>query len=130
MAIKEAIRESIKELTEKCKDILLQITEHINNLPDNENIKRISENPNCFIISSKCVIGNSISADYYDFKYQYKKIIEQLHKGRVEDIISKLEKYIKEGKIIVSNGKDKRGFNCVETIKLHPKVIEYLKQII
>lgn len=97
-----------------------KINSQIRNLPDNPNIKRIGSN--CFSISSSELPKNNfnMSPRFYDFKFQYEKIVEKLKLINPFALYNFLNKIIEEKKFRLEN----------ETILLNPKVIDYLKSLI
>jgi len=110
-----------------------KINSQIRNLPDNQNIQRISNHPNCFIINSSQIFGDknhTLSPEYYDFRYQYSKIITKLKEISPFEIYNFLTKIIDEKQFKVYNGTNKRGESCYETVKLHDTVVEYLKELL
>jgi hypothetical protein len=110
----------INELVLEAIKVRKQIADCILNLPDNPNINRIGHN--CFTIKFSELANNDIvlSAEYYDFKVQYKAIHRALIDVSLEHTIDRLFDIITKGS--VSIGKHK--------IKLHPEVIQNLKSII
>ena len=116
---------SIKELAElqktlaKIEKIRIAINKAIFELPDNPNIKRIGDKPNCFIVSSKD-ITSKWSPFYHDFKKQYKKITEVLDRARPENVIDHLNAIIATGQF--------KDSTTIHTF--HPSVIDNLKGII
>lgn len=98
------------------------IYEYFKELPDNPSIDRIATNPCCFMVSSSVVRNNNgiLSPDYYDFKYQYGKIIEKISSVEDSKIVETLKNMVEMKKFII------KGY----TITLHPQVIEFIKPIL
>ena len=68
----------VRARAERIKDELKRL---ILDLPDNKNIKKFADKPNCFIINSSEIFkdkDHTFSPEYYDFKYQYKKLVEKI----------------------------------------------------
>lgn len=108
----------IRARAERIKDELGRL---ILDLPDNPEIKRLSSNPNCYIINSSVInkdLHHTLSPEYYDFKYQYKKLVEKIDTMNILQFSDNLKKIINDGKFNVGSNN--------EVIKLHPKVIELL----
>lgn len=120
----------IPEGLKKIQDIKDELVKAILELPDNPNIHRISEHPNCFTMSSKEIFGghnstadmritNNFSVFFYDFKQQYEKITEVISKGGAEHILATLDYIVKNGHL---KGKD----YCL----FHPQVIAHLRSML
>lgn len=115
----------IIEYDKKIETIKAKLIEKINSLPDNKKIKRL--NNNCFTINFSALLNNW-TPTFYDFKIQYKKIVAEIEITKPENLTNKLNKIIKEKKIV-----DKDyclGRSNTHIFKLHPEVVEYLKQIV
>lgn len=111
------IKKEVEDAQEKVLRIKKEIFDVIRNLPDNPNIKRLGDK--AFVMSSKNLLNNW-TPQYYDFQWQYKRIIELIKSSGVDAIIPKLEEIIKTGEF-------RQGR---EAIKFHPDVIENLKKIL
>lgn len=62
-------------------------------VPENPNIERLEENPNCFIVmSSELRRTDNWTPEYHDWKYLAEKIAEKIKKISIE----KLDKFIQE----------------------------------
>lgn len=95
------------------------IKNQIENLPQNKNIEQLSDT--AFIISSSNLNKDCVlSARFYDFKYQYKKIGILLNSISPHSIYNRLQTAINEKSIMVNN----------ERIKLHPDVIKHLETLL
>ena len=89
---------------------------------DNPNIKRLNKD-GAFTMSSSQIFGSKdmiMSASYYDFKSQYKKLVEVLEKTDSSIVFDKLYTIIKNKAIPLKNN---------EKLRLHPDIIENLKQL-
>ncbi len=106
----------IGELMAEIDRIRMALTERIGTLPDNPRIHRMSEH--AFIMSSKD-LGDVWSAEYHDFKHQYRKIIDYLIQGEPQACYAKLERALQLGRLENS-----------EKTKLHPEVVNHVKGIL
>ena len=77
------------------------IANMIQSLPDNPDIHRMEGAPNCFVMSSRNLNPKSFSPFYYDFKLQYKKLIEIIDTANPIDI-SHLETILRQGSYLKS----------------------------
>lgn len=109
----------VNDLRSKIKNTLKQSIEI---LPDNQNIKRLSGG--AFSISSKELFSpqnptHIMSAEYFDYQYQYKAISKIIEKTQLENLPSTLNGII-----------DTASFrlNSKHTLKFHPDVILALRQ--
>ena len=110
---------SINELLMKAIQIREAIGYKILALPDNEDIQRQGEG--CFTINSSKLDSNlNLSPEYYDFKVQYEIIAKVLSERPIEKTIDWLNELIEKETFYYKSN----------TIKLNPKVVEYLKGII
>jgi len=110
-----------------------KINSKIRKLPDNSKIKRISMHPNCFIINSSTIMSDknkNMSPYYYDFKCQYKEIVNKLKASNPFDLYKVLNKMIIEKSFHVYAGHNIHNRSCVRLVILHEKVVEYLKTLI
>lgn len=111
----------IDDLRSEIKNALKQAIE---NLPDNPNIKKLSGG--AFSISSKELFSprnptQIMSAEYFDFKHQYKTISGIIERTQLEKLPS-----ILNGIIDTASFK----LNSTHTFRFHPDVISALKQTI
>ena len=123
----------VTKLTEEAKRIKEDINNIIRSLPDNPDIQRLSNSPNCFIVQLSTVQADrhhNLSPVYYDFKYQYRKLINKVNQLEILTIDKALNDIISEGQFKVYTGQNMHGQKCHETIKLHPEVIKRLKELI
>jgi len=116
---------------------LLTLKRKLNNqirlLPDNQNIQRLSTNPNCFIIKFSEIQkdkNHSFSPCYYDFKYQYRNIIAKLKSINPLEYYNFLSKIINDKSFKIYRGVNMHGQTCSEKIDLHDSVITFLKSLI
>lgn len=112
----------IEEIKKTEKQAKIMLIDKVKTFPENRNIKRI--NRNCFIISSNVVFSDkekTLSAEYYDFAYQYKFICDRIKTVRLEGLINMVDKWIKTGYININDN---------QRLKLHPEVIKNLKTLI
>ncbi len=116
------IEAKIKQFKEEISILIKQSKENIKNLPDNPKIKRL--NSNCFTIN-KNDLDDNLSPYYYDFKYQYKMIVDNLNVPN-EKFIEKLDKIILE-KRVKYPGTGRYGSNIYE--KLNPIVGTHLEKL-
>ena len=110
-----------------------KIRQKIRSLPDNSNINRISNSPNCFTMMASEIFKDkdmTFSAEYYDFKYQYKKICQFIRKMDITKIQSNIQKWIDEGYINYREYTYLLQRYTHNRIKLHPQVIKYLKELL
>jgi len=101
------------------ESVLGQLSAHILSLPDNPEITRVG-NGNSFTMSiSSLGKSLSLSAESYDFKFQYGVIVEKIKSA--DDCLSALQKIVADGFIKTDNyGK----------VTLHETVVAYIKDII
>jgi len=116
----KGVKGTINELISKIEAIKEQLYNKINELPDNDNIKRLEGKPNCFIINVSQLMGKPFSVEYHDYKMQYKCIVEYLKNCNIENFESNLQQMINTG-YLKQNGR---------STLLNPEVIRYLKTII
>ena len=115
MNLGSIIREEHKRL-EAIKDKLMR---DILWLPDNPNITRLG--PMGFTMQAGMLDSfASWSPEYYDFQWQYDKLAEIVCHTEMSNLISKLEKIIKEGYYRQDNWR----------IKFHPVVLANLKNLL
>ena len=116
--LKDDINKLIKETERIKKDIYL----HIEQLPDNKDIKRI--NKHCFIIKLSQLENNILCPYYYDFKSQYEKIL-----SKIDSLMNKPCSIIPAIQTMI-NTKYLRLNSNRENYRLNPEVIKQLKQLI
>lgn len=105
----------IAEHNQKAAEIMENLNQHIMLLPDNPNIKRVGNN--AFVMTiSKLAFGQIFAPSHYDYKFQYKCIVDALSKSGAENVINKLEKIITEKQ--------------AEKVRLHDDVINHLKKLL
>lgn len=108
----------IKEFKAQMERFRAQTIQSIQNLPDNQNITPISGSPRCFTVKlSELVRRNNFCPRFHDFKYQYKLVCEYLKDG---DFMDKLDRIIKDERV-----PDNRKYQ-----KLHPEVVDHLKELL
>jgi hypothetical protein len=123
----------ISNLTKQANEIKEEINLLISSLPDNPDIKRINDAPNCFIVQFSTIQKDKthvLCPCYYDFKYQYKKLIEKINQADILTLDKTLLKITNEGSFKLYTGTNIHGQACNDTIKLHPLVITKLKELI
>jgi hypothetical protein len=114
----------IDGISEQVEYIKRYITTRIESLPDNPNIERVKDAPNCFVMSiSQVIKHDNMSAQFHDFKHQYKNIIKYLEVQPLEKIIERLTTMIQDGYFIPV------GCTSQGRVTLHPKVREDLSQL-
>lgn len=96
------------------------IANMIQSLPDNPDIHRMEGAPNCFVMSSRNLNPKSFSPFYYDFKLQYKKLIEIIDTANPIDISRTIETILRQGSYL------KSGYTYSHTYKFNPTVIKNL----
>ncbi len=111
------IKQKIHLLEQKIIKIKADLISKINDLPDNKDIQRINEN--CFIISFKS-LKNVWTPSYYDFKYTYKVIIEEIEHYKPFEALERIDNIIR----------DKSIKNPNRSQKIHPQIIQYLKDLV
>jgi len=127
------ITDSIKDLQWQALTIKRKIRQKIRSLPNNPNIKRISSSPNCFVMNVSEIFGDkdqTFSAEYYDFRYQYKKMSNIIKKMDVTKIENSINEWIRTGYINYSTYSKINQRFFQNRLKLHPQVVEYLKTIL
>jgi hypothetical protein len=112
----------IKEYTVKQKladrNFKKQLKEAISQFADNPNIKRISTNPNCFVIK-KSQLGNNMSPFYHDFKSQHKFITDRIKDFNMSAIRNMVGHIVKTGIYRYQNN----------SYYFHPEVSNQLKRV-
>lgn len=112
-------RKSIIDKINQIKSELSQLADSIKTLPPNPNVEKLGNN--CFSIkSSEIFKHDKWSPEFHDFEFQYNIIAELIEEYPIDRVLQKLDRIIKDGKIIHHNVYH----------QFHPKVIENLKTII
>lgn len=119
---------TISELMAELQKIKESICSQVLDIPQNEDIKIISDSPRCFIINVSKITGNPWTPSYYDFEHSTKLIYNRLMNVRTENIEAELQKIIKDKRIIISASCN--GISRSYTSPIHPKIIEHLETII
>lgn len=115
------IKKEIADLEERTKSIRQEIRNMMESLPENENIKVLSDKPTCFIMNSKHLETNHWESEYYSFRTQYEKILEILDQTKLDRIFHKLTEAVQTGNFTIDR---------FHKIKLHPQVVKNLKKAI
>lgn len=103
----------IDRLWEKINLIIEDVKNQIRNLPENTSICKLSDN--IFTVAS-ADLGQSWSPEYYLFKNQYQRVIDEIdRKQDPREKIMVIHRIIYTGK--------------VDNYRFHPQVIEHLKSI-
>lgn len=99
-----------------------EIESFIGQLPDNDQIRRVSTRPKAFVIkSSELSKHDNWSPEFHDFKTQYQFILDRLVKSSsIADFRSFLSKAISDRKVKVGK----------HTYKLHPDVVQNLSTLL
>lgn len=113
----------IKELVTKMTNIRQEINDLILSLPDNRLSKKIS-NRSFTINFSDLLPDKCLSAEIYDFRYQYEKIIEYINKIPVEKIYDRLNI------MFIPNANGIYWLIGPPPIRLHPTVVKNIKKIL
>jgi len=112
----------INELTKLIQQVKTGIQNEINSLPDNPNIQRLSNiaysMPFSEIAKDK---DQTFSAEYYDFKYQYREIADRIESLEITEVPARLKEWTNAGYL----PRKQQG-----RIKLHPQVIAYIQKLI
>jgi len=121
--------DSLTTLSSKIQEVQRireEIHSAIMNLPDNPNIKRVSNSPRCFIMSSDQIFANPknptkrMDVFFHDFGKQYEKIAELIDSCHSENIIGILKNIVKSGCYSHSG----------QHYRFHPDVISNLSNIL
>ncbi len=116
------LQEETKKYNLKVESILFEIEKSLKDMPENPAITKLNESGSCYTInSSELFKHDNWSVTFHNFRHQYEIIFEKLNS------CINVERKIKELKSIIEIGKIKIG---VRTERLHPKVIENLKQVL
>ena len=92
------------------------LIESVLDLPDHPEITRLDNR--CFVMQSS-KLRNNWSAEFYDFKHQYKQVAEELRKATPENLFNRLREILKEKKIRISGTYHSHGY----TYHLNPAVV-------
>lgn len=112
-------QKSIVDRINQIKAELSQLADSIRNLPANPNVEQLGNN--CISIkSSELAKHDKWTPEFHDFEFQYNIIAELIEEYPIDGVLQKLDRIIKDGKIIHHNVYH----------QFHPKVIENLKRII
>jgi hypothetical protein len=86
MVLSNMIKE-INELEVKKQTLLNELKNKINSLPENNNIKVLSDSPRCFVIMADQLIKHdNWSPQFHSFKHQYEQVSEWIEKQDLIDI--------------------------------------------
>jgi hypothetical protein len=110
----------LKQLIDQIENVKQQLYAKILSLPENDKITILSEHPKCFTVKFSDVIGKPFNAEYYDFKAQYKILVELLKNTTTENFENCINNAIETGKVRHNN----------VTYNLNPEVVKYLKSIV
>jgi len=121
-----SLKKEVESLKKQKEALLKKLQQVILNLHDNPKIKRIavsgdalSEASSAFTMNmSDLSRGLELSPDFYDFKYQYKMLVQKLEKS--DDFVATIENAIKEKEFKIQHKK----------ILLHPDVIKELQKLL
>lgn len=117
------IRRSLKEAQDKVNRVCNKLIEIIEELPDNPAITRLGEKSYSISISEIAKDKNlNLSPDHYDFKAQYKAVVDKLKSVGSFEALRTLEKLVSSGSFY--------GLASYEKHRLHPKVILELKLLL
>ena len=116
------LQKETKKYNLKVESILFGIEKSLNNMPENPAITKLNESGSCYTInSSELFKHDNWSAKFHNFRHQYEMIFDKLNSCiNVERKIKELKNIIGTGKITIQGS----------TERLHPKVIENLKEIL
>ena len=121
--MKEKHDRTIKELVTKAANIRQEIKDLILNLPDNRLSKKIGARS--FAINSSDLLPDiCLSPETYDFRYQYKKIIEYLDETPIEKVYDRLHF------MFIPNARGIYWYIGPPPIRLHPTVVKNVKKIL
>ena len=101
--------------------LVAEIEELILNLPDNPDIERLSKN--AFILSNSDMTSGSWSPISYDFKAQYRAIMDLMTDVPIGKGLKKIEKALKNQSIMRNN-------RTQRPIHLHPCVISNVQSVL
>ncbi len=112
-------------LEQRKKQIINELKKAIKTLPENENIKILSDSPRCYTLKvSQLMEHGNLSPKFYSFKHQYEQISDWIESQSVETIIINWDESKRKGIL----GKFYRSNNSGEPVfkpsqrysKLHP----------
>lgn len=115
------LNELIQDYDTKSKRLIEAIETKILSLPDNNKITRVGAN--MFTIQFKDLRSANWSPSHYDFKWQYRAIIDRLNKTVPSKYLDALSEIIDKGYIKYGNAYSNRYV-------LHPVVINHLKSLV
>lgn len=114
--LKMALIKEIEAADAEMKELKRELINRILALPDNPDIQRLDKN--CFI-AKMSKIKDNWAVEYSDFLQQYKLIAKEIEKKEPLSAVRFLEQIIIDGKFRIESQN--------YTVRLHPKVIEHLK---
>lgn len=118
MELMQEVEKVVQEARFNIDAIVEKLEDKIKSLPENDKIKRVSKN--AFIMNSKHLLNTCWSPEFYDFKFQYEKIIEKLKSIDPLRIKETLEQIVTNEFI----GKASEPYQ--NRTRIHPQVIKYL----
>jgi hypothetical protein len=111
----------IVDLKTTAATIRAELALRIWNFPDNPDITRVKGASNCFHIRASTLIKHdNWNTIFYDYKHQYKKLIEKIYDTEPTNLIEMFENAIQNRYIIVEG----------EKIQLHPAVIKKMEELL
>lgn len=113
-SFKDSITQAEKMLQSAKDDFIKRLMA----LPENTEIKTLSKKPNCFVVKLS-QLGDNWSAEYHSFKPQYKMIADIIRNQDAVGMSKKIEDIIKNGYLTYR----------MTRYQVHPKVVEYLKEL-
>lgn len=120
--ITNEIKEEIKRYKSAINDLINGLKKQILELPDNPNIKRISDSPHCFTVNFSQLHDNW-SPEYYDFKKQYEVLVDVLFKSEPEKVLSRLEQILRDSSVKFTENGVSRVF------RFHPTVMKNVMEL-
>lgn len=112
------ILKQFENIEKEAERIYLKLEQVILNLPDNSKIERLDNI--CYTMNLSDLNKFNLSAEYYDFKFTYKKLVEWINNKDVKNVRVSLIEAIEKKKFRASG----------VWYFLHPEVIENLKSIL
>lgn len=133
----KSITKEIKLLEQKKLEAINKLEEVILNLPENENIKMLSDKPVCYIIKASELLKphthsklygncNNFSPKFHYFKTQYKIIISWLRRIDFKDITRLWELSKENNKLMLSSTQVFTNHK----VNLHPQVIKNVDSVL
>lgn len=121
--ITDELKEEIKRHKSVIDDLINCLKEQILKLPDNPDIKRLSDSgPSCFVVNFSKLHDNW-SPEYYDFKKQYEVLVDVLFKCEAEKVLFRLEQILRDSSVkLTENGVSR-------TFRFHPTVIKNVTEL-